>query len=258
MGERHARFALAAVLGLAVMAASPKALADDEIDATSLRAERLAGDAFARASRGSYQEAVDLYLQANEAAPSAVLAFDIAWLYDKHLGAPALALAYYRRALAAPDMTPELAARAGERIAVLEAAAKASAAPVRVVAPPSKVDAKPGGGSWSPLRTWGLVAGGAGLVALGVGAAFAVVAKNKNDAAGQYCDGDRCTDARALSLTDEARTSATVADVAIVAGALCVATGVTLWILAPRRGSVDVSIRASSGAPSFVLGGTLP
>jgi hypothetical protein len=254
MAERHARIAIAAVLGLAIASVAPRARADDEIDATSLRVERLADDAFARVGRGAYKEAVELYLQANEAAPSAVLAFDIAWLYDKHLGAPALALDYYRRALAGPDVTPDLVARAQDRIAVLEAAEK-RADPVIAPLPPR---ATVPGAAWSPLRTWALVAGGAGLVAFGVGVGFAVAAKSKDDEAGQYCDGDRCTDARAITLTDEARTAATVANVAVVTGVLCLATGVTLWILAPRRGSVDVSIRASSGAPAFVLGGTLP
>lgn len=127
MREHRARLAVvAAALALAMMTASSSALADDEVDATSLRVEQLADDAFARAGRGAYKEALALYLQANDAAPSAALAFNIAWLYDKQLGAPALALDYYRRALAAPDVTRDLSARAEERIAALDGLATLS------------------------------------------------------------------------------------------------------------------------------------
>jgi hypothetical protein len=265
--------AAAIAAALAVLSAAPCARADDEVDATTLRVEKLADDAAGRVARGAFGEALELYMQANEVAPSAVVAFDIAWLYDRHLGSPALALDYYRRCVAAPDVTSELAARAKERIAALEAhAPRAPSVGATAVGP---VPEGGGGGaaggagaggagaggaesSWSPLRTWAIFSGGTGLVALGVGVAFAVVAKNKDSEAGRYCDGDRCTDARALTLTDEATSAATVANVAIVTGALFVASGVTLWLLAPRRGGVDVSVRASSGAPSFVLGGTLP
>ncbi|NVL67851.1 hypothetical protein, partial [Escherichia coli] len=96
----------------------------------------------------------------------------------------------------------------------------------------------------SPLRTWAILTGGTGLVALGIGVGFAVVAKTKDTQAGRYCDGDRCTDVRALTLTDEATSAATIANVAIVSGAVLIAGGVTLWLLAPRRAGVDVGIRA--------------
>ncbi|MDB4933482.1 MAG: hypothetical protein JWP87_454 [Labilithrix sp.] len=242
---------------LAILSAAPSARADDEVDATTLRVERLADQAFANVERGAFAEALALYMQAIEVAPSSAIAFDIAWLYDHHLGSPALALDYYRRAVAAPDVTDELAARARGRIKALEAAQEArtlAASP----ATPARGPNADRGASWSPLRTWALFTGGTGLVALGVGAAFAIVAKNKDDQAGRYCDGDRCSDARALTLTDEATSAATVANVAIVTGAVLVAGGVTLWLIAPKRGAVDVSVRASAGAPSFVLGGTLP
>ena len=250
----RARTAAVAIgLGVAIVAAAPCARADDEIDPTSLRAEKLAEDAFVRASHGAHAEAVELYLQAHEAAPASALAFDIAWLYDQHLGAPALALDWYRRVLAAPDVTPELSARAQARVTSLDVSGKAAAGSV-ASGPPRDERGRGTTGSWSPLRTWAIVAGGAGLVALGVGTAFAIVAKNKDSEAAGYCDGDRCTDARALTLTSDATSAASVANVAIVTGAVFLATGVTLWLLAPRRGALDV--RAS--ARWFVLGGSFP
>jgi hypothetical protein len=251
----HLATSLAFAVGLAITSASGSARADDEVDATSLRAEKLADDAFARASRGAYREAIELYVQANEVAPSAALSFDVAWLYDKHLAAPGLALEWYRRSVAAPDIAPGLRARAEERIAALESSEKTSAPGASTSPLPPKTETN---GAWSPLRTWAILAGGTGVVALGIGVGFAVVAKTKDTQAGRYCDGDRCTDARALTLTDEATSAATIANVAIVTGAVFVAGGVTLWLLAPRRGGVDVGVRASAGAPSLVVGGTLP
>ena len=261
---------VAFALGAALIALAPTVRADDELDATTLRVEALADDAFAHASRGAYAEAVELYLQAHAASPAAPLAFDIAWLYDRHLAAPALALAWYRRVVASPDVTPDLASDAADRIASLEAANRASTSSAGAARAPTDGDGVHGDAAsrstWSPLRTAAIVAGGAGLIALGIGTAFAVVAKNKDTQAGHYCDGDRCTDARALTLTDEATSAATVANVAVVTGAVLVAGAVTLWLLAPRRGAVDVSVRATpastfggaSLAPSFVLGGVLP
>jgi hypothetical protein len=248
----------AVAVALAIAAASPCAHADDEVDAATLRVEKLADDAHARLTRGDFAGALELYIQANLVAPSSSVSFDIAWLYDHHLGSPALALDYYRRTVAAPDVTPELASRAQQRVRALEAAQVRPVAGGPVLGTPPSTERPDGSSSWSPLRTWALLAGGTGLAALGVGTAFVIVAKNKDDQAGRFCDGDRCTDARALTLTDEATSAAMVANVAMVTGAVFLATGVTLWLLAPSRRAVDVSVRASAGGPSFVLGGTLP
>lgn len=239
--------AMGLAASFAIFAASPSALADDEIEPTSVRVEQLADDAFARVSRGEFAEALKLYLEANELAPSATIAFDVAWLYDTHLDAPALALEWYRRTMAAPDVTSELVSRARGRINALEAADRAAAiaasAASAAPSPPARDDRNGAGGSppsWSPLRTWALVAGGSSIVAFGIGTAFAVVAKNKDSEAGHYCDGDRCTDPRALTLTHDATSAASVANVALVTGAVLLATGVTLWLFAPRhaRGSL--------------------
>jgi hypothetical protein len=262
MRDRRSSLATSAAfaIALAVTSATTSARAEDEIDASSLRAEKLADQAFGHVARGEYAQAVDLYVKANEAVPSAILSFDVAWLYDKSLASSLLALEWYRRALAMPDVTPELRARAAERITAIEAerAANGSVLAKRKVSPPPGGEGQPADGSWSPLRTWAILAGGTGVVALGIGVGFAVVAKTKDTQAGRYCDGDRCTEPRALTLTDEATSAATIANVAVVTGAVFVAGGITLWLLAPRRGAVDVGVRASAGGPSIVLGGTLP
>ncbi len=84
----------------------------------------------------------------------------------------------------------------------------------------------------SPWKTVGWVLGGAGVVGLGVGAAFGLVAMNdKNDAncnaAGQCLSGPLA----------DARTAAGAADIALVAGAILFAGGAALVLFSPHASS---------------------
>jgi hypothetical protein len=221
------------------MLVAPAARADDEVDQSSLRAEKLATDAEALVARGAYSEAVELYLQASQAAPAAVLAFDIAWIYDQHLRAPKLALDYYKKCLASPDVEPNIAHIATTRVAAIESSMSSSSARAGAEQPPAAPSMiPPTSSAWSPMKTWALAAGGVGVVAIGIGATFGVIAKAKDDDANQYCTGDVCSDSRALTLTDEATSAARVADVAFITGAIFLAGGVALWLLAPKPPSV--------------------
>jgi serine/threonine-protein kinase len=104
-------------------------------------------------------------------------------------------------------------------------------APAVNVAPSSP---EPTPTSASPLRSAGLVAGAAGVVGLGVGTVFGVLAvSKKSDADSSGCNGDQCT-ASAATTRDGARSDANVSTVAFVVGALLAAGGVTAWLLAPR------------------------
>lgn len=232
---RAALVAAAVVAGLLLAPASARA--EDEVDPRALEAERLAGAAHAAYERGAYGDALDLYLQASKVQPAAILLFDIAVLYDAHLGAPAIARDYYGRALAAPDLERSLAERAKARMAEIEGP-RAPKAPARDVA---ERKAAPHAG-WHPLRIAGVAAGAAGLLSLGATGVLAVVAKNKDAEAAGYCDGDRCTDARAIALTDDAKGLASVADVTFVAGAALVTAGVVLWLVAPSRAPKPASL----------------
>jgi hypothetical protein len=93
-------------------------------------------------------------------------------------------------------------------------------------------------------RTVALVVLGAGVVGLGVGSAFGVVAMSKNNEAlqPQNCRTSKdCTPA-GLALTDDAKQAATISTVAFVAGAAVAATGVVLWLTSPKaRGSAYVA-----------------
>jgi hypothetical protein len=86
-----------------------------------------------------------------------------------------------------------------------------------------------------PLAVAGLATAGAGVLSLGVTGALALAAKSKDDEASGLCDGDRCTDPRALELTDDAKGLANAATATFVVGAVLVAGGIVLWLVAPKR-----------------------
>jgi hypothetical protein len=93
-------------------------------------------------------------------------------------------------------------------------------------------------------RIGALVAGGVGLVGLGVGTFFGLKAQSKKADADKYCTGSDCTSQVGVDAGNDARSAGTVSTILIAAGAVGVAAGVTLWFTAPdgdRREGVAVS-----------------
>jgi hypothetical protein len=102
-------------------------------------------------------------------------------------------------------------------------------------------------------RSLALVAGGAGVVALGVGIVFGVKAISKNDEAMALCPASpRCDDPAGVTLTDDAKSAATVSTVTFIAGGVLVAGGVALYLTAPS------SSPAKAARHPRVLVGTAP
>jgi hypothetical protein len=87
-------------------------------------------------------------------------------------------------------------------------------------------------------RSWraaGLVVLGTGAVGLVVGTYFGFEAISKNNASNRGgCTGDACT-ASGYATRENARSDATVSTVMFVAGGVLAASGVALWLMAPRR-----------------------
>lgn len=88
----------------------------------------------------------------------------------------------------------------------------------------------------SGRRTTGYILGGAGLAAIGVGAFFGVSALSKRSDADALCPEKRCTSPAAVSLQDEAITSAWIANIAIGAGLVALGIGGYLVISAAPDG----------------------
>jgi hypothetical protein len=88
----------------------------------------------------------------------------------------------------------------------------------------------------SPWRTIGLVIGGTGVVALGVGTALGLVAKSENDESNTSgCHGNNCTP-EAAAMRHDALNAATASTASFVAGGVLAAAGVVIWLVAPSSG----------------------
>lgn len=79
-----------------------------------------------------------------------------------------------------------------------------------------------------------LVAGGVGVVGVGVGAIFGLQAMSKHDEAAKVCP-DRCATASDAKLWDDARSAGTISTVGFVVGGVGLAAGAVLWFTATRR-----------------------
>jgi hypothetical protein len=85
-------------------------------------------------------------------------------------------------------------------------------------------------------RAWALVAGGLGLVGVGVGTYFGLASMSKHDDATKVCPTSTCTGPNAHNgsqLWSDAVKDGNVATIAFIVGGVGLATGVTLWLTAP-------------------------
>jgi len=92
-------------------------------------------------------------------------------------------------------------------------------------------DAKPRG--LGVQRMGAIVAGGVGLLGLGVGTYFGLDARTKQQAAEQNCTGSVCRNQTGLDTGKKARVSGDRSTIFMALGAAGVLTGVTLWFTAP-------------------------
>jgi hypothetical protein len=127
----------------------------------------------------------------------------------------------------------------------------AESLPVATSASPAASTPEPAGApapkEGPPLRTIGLIVGGAGVVALGVGGLFALKAKNANEESKEddHCNAANQCDAIGGTKRDDAESAAAVASVSLIAGGVLAAAGITLFVLgAPSREPSTVSIEA--------------
>ena len=111
--------------------------------------------------------------------------------------------------------------------------------------------------SWSGQKTAALIVGGVGLVGIGVGSAFGLIAKSKNDQALQNCRTSTLCSQQGLNLTDDAKSAATVSTIAFVAGGVALAGGIVLWLLAPSSSRSTTGLRFEPLVGTSLGGGAL-
>lgn len=113
----------------------------------------------------------------------------------------------------------------------------------------------------STRLTWAAIAGGAGLVASGVGIAFAASASSKWKDAENACPNLHCKTEADRKLGRDAGTAADISTVFFVVGAVAAATGVVLWLTAPNGAPEAARVRVvpvvTGDSGGVVLGGAL-
>ena len=122
------------------------------------------------------------------------------------------------------------------------------AAPL-VVAPPVALVLPAPTAASSPWRTVGLATAGAGVVALGVGSTFGIVAMNQRNDAG--CPGNVCSSDGSASTLRGAKSSADVATALFIAGGALVGGGLVVWWLSAGTGSARTGVLVT---PAGVVG----
>jgi hypothetical protein len=115
--------------------------------------------------------------------------------------------------------------------------------------PPADTSNHPGFGT---QKTVALVAGGVGVVGVVLGTVFGLESKSKHDDADKYCTGSACTDARGVTLKSDARSAGNVSTAMMIVGGVGLASGVTLWLTAPKASS---SAQVGVGLGSLRLSG---
>lgn len=129
-------------------------------------------------------------------------------------------------------------------------------------------DARPSSGPPPPLapdsvdrgattRVLGYGLAGLGVVGLGVGSIFGLIASATHKDALTHCTADRCCTREGIDLGDRASSQATVSTVAFVAGGALAAAGVVLVVTAPKApaSQVAISIAPTPAGASLSVGG---
>jgi hypothetical protein len=113
---------------------------------------------------------------------------------------------------------------------------------------------------WTPpanepknTQRWvGLATGGVGVVALGIGTAFALKSKSDDDKAAKRCPQDLC-DAQGMSNNDDALAAKKAATVSFVIGGVAVVAGLVVFLTAPSaspRPVASIAIAPQIGSGS--------
>lgn len=106
------------------------------------------------------------------------------------------------------------------------------------------------GHKWGTWQTVGAIVGGVGIVGLGVGTAFGVIASS--DKSNAHCDSNGYCQSGPLN---DAHTHANISTAGFIAGGVLAAAGVGLILFGPKGKSVQVGATGGAGSAGVVIGG---
>jgi|GEM_PF-2021142 len=208
------------------------------------RFQTLTKEAEVHYAAGRFQGAIDSYLAAYEAVPSADVLYNIGYIFETNMKKPDLATDFYRRVVRDPGSTADLVTLATGRIRAIEsAAALADARPKMLDGGPTNVNKGSEVGASKPsVVPWVLT--GVGAAALVTGVILATMASSDHDDFQAHVGGLEGMRDNASS----GKTLAVAGDALWIGGAALATTGV-LWLLL-RDGE------ASPQATGFMLSPT--
>jgi hypothetical protein len=102
-----------------------------------------------------------------------------------------------------------------------------------------------GGAFWSPLRYAALVAAGAGVVGIGIGAVFGLRAISSNNDSKNDCDAQSVCGPAGLASRHDSRSAGDVSTISFIAGGVLLAGGTTMFLLAKPRSTGAMGLRAT-------------
>jgi hypothetical protein len=111
--------------------------------------------------------------------------------------------------------------------------------------PPALAAAPAAHGGLGTQRIAAIAATGAGVVGLGIGTVFGVMAMSKKSDAQSACP-DRCADQAGVALWSDAKSAGNVSTIAFVIGGLGVAAGAALWLTAGSDAAPQVGVGPAS------------
>ncbi|MCC6997474.1 MAG: hypothetical protein IT370_22855 [Deltaproteobacteria bacterium] len=122
------------------------------------------------------------------------------------------------------------------------------------MAPPAAVPPLPltSGPVRHPRRKWAYVVGGVGLVTLGAGVVFGLMARSDWSTAEAHCDDDIVCDRTGYDAATDAQSAATLSTVLVSVGAAATVGGLVLWLTAPGVREMPAAAATSSLRPAAI------
>jgi hypothetical protein len=151
---------------------------------------------------------------------------------------------------------PELTATS-QPIAPLPAAASepVAEAPAAALSAPSPSDTPAPTNRWQ--KPLGLVLGGAGVVALGLGTYFGLRAMAKKSDSDRECPDGHCSSMDGVTFSQQAQSAATLSNVFVISSAALLVGGAVVYFTAPSEESPHLALRGSGSGARIEFGGAL-